>query len=240
MNKIKDLLKQMGASEELTEQIIKTFAEYTHTIETKLDEEFKARLQNAKKVCMEEVEKEKADLARKVEIFLEARIATINREAEKQAAIGESDASKTLRELKSLLEGVDNGAQLTEDAQAAVAENKKLRLMVSQLQDKSAHLEEKATKANQIAMKALSLNRMLESKANGGKTETAETVAEGKKPVTEGKETLEGVKTPSAQPQTTRKVMTESQVPAKKEPAAGSPEISAIAAQLDDSPAFAL
>jgi hypothetical protein len=196
------------------------------------DATLQARLAKAKQVCMEEVVVEKANLQRKVEIFLEARINSIDREAEKQAAIGESEAVKTLRGIQSLIEGVDNDS--TPEAQAAVAEVKKLRVLVTKLNEDKAQLAETAKRANQIAMKALQRNKMLESKDLPRKPQ-------GQEPAPAGKPAnLGAVRTESSEPKTTRKVLVESQVKAPEtgKPAQADGEVAAIAAGIESMPAF--
>lgn len=235
MDKIKDLLKQLKASDELSNQFVSALTEWKGAIEKATQEEFNKRLDSAKQVCLEEVEKEKSDLRRKVEVFLEARINTINREAQKQAAIGESDASKTLRDLKGLLEGVrtDSG---TEEAQAAIAEAKKLRVAFKQLQEEKAQLEEKAKRANIIAMRAINRVKVLESKG----AEDKPLIDESTQKPEGGVKRLEDLRTKSEDPKTTRQTLVESQVKAgAKTPAEqGHPGVMAIASELDGSPAF--
>jgi hypothetical protein len=232
MDKIKDLLKQLGGSQELIEEITKELAAFKAQCLAEADATLQARLAKAKQVCMEEVVVEKANLQRKVEIFLEARINSIDREAEKQAAIGESEAVKTLRGIQSLIEGVDNDS--TPEAQAAVAEVKKLRVLVTKLNEDKAQLAETAKRANQIAMKALQRNKMLESKDLPRKPQ-------GQEPAPAGKPAnLGAVRTESSEPKTTRKVLVESQVKAPEtgKPAQADGEVAAIAAGIESMPAF--
>lgn len=242
MDKIKELLKQLGGSAELVESVIKEFQAYKERVDKEANETLVARLEKAKQICLEELNKEKADLARKVEIFLEARIASINREAQKRAAIGESEAVKTLKELKNLLEGVNNDGN-SEDNQA---ETKKLRLMAARLQEEITGLQGQAKRANTIAMRALQRNKVLESQAGDIKPvaeEKPEPKPEPEKPKSEEKEPekkegLEAIREESEEPKTTRHVLVESQTPAAKEEPTSSPDIMAIADGLDGSPAF--
>lgn len=228
MDKIKELLKQLKATPELTEAFIKTLSEY----KSGLDTQFEANIEKAKQVCFEEVEAAKAQLAQKVEVFLEARIASINREAQKQAAIGESESVKTLRGMKALLEGVTLDGN-PEDNQAAVAENKKLRVMVSKLQEERDGAVAQAKRANTIATKAIQRTKILESANPVNKQTVTESAA---RPT--GKTNLESVRTQSAKP-TTRQVVNESTVKPATHQASSTPEIAAIAEGLDGSPAFA-
>ena len=57
MDKIRELLKKIGASEELATQIMEELDRYTTSSREKLETEYQVRIQKAKKVCLEEVAK---------------------------------------------------------------------------------------------------------------------------------------------------------------------------------------
>jgi len=224
MDKIKDLLKQLGASEDLSNAVVTELTAYDKRTQVKYDEEFKKRLEKAKQVCLEEFESEKKKLARKIEIFLESRVAKIDREAQRQAAIGESESAKTLRLVKRAVDGVPIDGT-TQAFQAVKVENKRLRVRLNQILEEGGKFKAEAQRANTIAQKALERNRLLESR----KTET----------VTEENKDLASLKVKSEEPKTTRKVMVESQEPARPKPAnTGDPEIMQIASEVDATPAF--
>ena len=232
MTKIKDLLKQLGASEELTESILNELKDYRETTRQQLDEEFIARLEKAKQVCLEEFGKEKTKLARKVEVFLESRVNAIDREAQKQSAIGESEATKTLRDMKCLIEGVDIGSA-AKDVQAVKGEMGALRHRLGQVMEEKTQFKEQAQRANQIAMKALERNKVLESTTSGQAT-----VTESKKTKEPAK--LESLRTAGGKPKTQRRVLTETvarESKTKYEPQS-TPDVQKIAASIDDSPAY--
>lgn len=230
MEKIKELLKQLGASPEMQTQFIEHLENFQKSVNEEAEKTLAQRLQAAKEVCLEEVATEKLNLARKVEVFLESRISTINREAKKQAAIGESEAVKTLQGVKAMLEGIQVDGT-PEDAQAAIAENKKLRVMCSKLQEEKASAMDQAKKANSIAIKALQRTKVMESKLQAG-TVTESVQKPEAKPVAKP----ETLRTPAAKPATTRTVVTESASP--KVAPTSSPEIMAIAESLDGNPAY--
>jgi hypothetical protein len=232
MDKIKDLLKQLGASEELSKAIISEMLQYKEREKAALMENFKDRLEKAKKICLEEFETEKVKLARKIEVFLEARVNQIDREAQRQAAIGESESAKMLRDVKCLLEGIPVDGTVKE-IQAAKEENQRLRVRLNQALQECTSLKEEAGKANTIAMKALERNRILEGEHSGKRP-----VSESRQPKAPAR--LESLRTRSAQPKTTRKVLTESQVPAQKTgtPQSGDPNVMKIASQVDETPAY--
>lgn len=229
MEKIKSLLGQMKCSPEFQKQFVSLLEEWKKGIEEGAERTFKARLEKAKAIVLDEVEKEKTELRRKVEIFLESRVNTIDREARKQAANGETEAVRRLREINSLLEGSKDGGT-SEDNQAALAENnKKLRVMVGQLTEEKEQLIAQTKRAHELATKAIQRNRILESKLGG---EPIKQVAESKG--------LESVRTASEDPKTSRPILTESQVPARQQEReeSGHPEVMAIAEKLDGEPAF--
>ena len=240
MNRFQEILKKLGATSELTEQFQAACDGFREDVKSKLEEEFKVRLDKARKVCVEEIEKAKVDLAKKVEIFLEARLNAITREAQKTVAIGESQATKTLRDCRALLEGVSISGQKN-SSQASDAEVKQLRVAVRQLKEAQEKAETKAQRANQIALKVLERNKVLESKINpGGKpAEAKPTVIESKA----GKPGLEGLRDkPSSTPKTARAPITETIMkPNKPMVESAGPEdadVAAIAKDLEAEPAF--
>ena len=222
MDKIKELLLQIGASEEIADQILGEMNSWHKTQREQLDEQFRGRLERAKQVCVEEVEGYKREVARKVEIFLESKTATIERGARERHAIEESKAANLLKQTKSLLEGIEIDG--SEDLQAISAENEKLRHQVVSVTGERDNLQGKYKHAHGIAEKALRRNQVLESKITSG---TEKPAAERSKKGTK----LEESRSTKGQTKTTRPVLTESQVPAKRSNKAegGSADISSIA-----------
>lgn len=240
MDKLKGLLKQMGASDELVGQLIGEMNAWKAETEKSLNEAYEARLAKAKKVCFEEVTRTKAEMARKVEIFLEAKTSVVEREARKQAAIGESASAKTLRELKSLLEGVEIGKEAKEHQ----AEIKALQEQLAVVEEQKVAAENKAIKSNTIAMKVLERNKVLESAAKAPAKDTVSegTVNEGKEPAKSTGTQLETLRKPAETPKTSRPTLNESQQVNKSGTTISEeadPEIAQIASKLDGTPAFA-
>ena len=229
MNKILDLIKQLGGSKELGEQITMNLGAWKNAQHKVLDEEFEKRLDKAKKACIEETERYKQELAKRVGIFLEARANTITREAQKHAAIGEAKAVRTLKGIASLVEGVEID---TPDHQVA-DEYKKLRIKVGQLQEQNGKLDLKNKHANQICRQLIDRQRVLESKTSG-----KEVVTEGKKEKTLK---LEGLRVEGSKPKTTRKPIVETIAKGKeRETRNGDSDVMAIAESLDGSPALVI
>jgi hypothetical protein len=231
MDKIKELLAQMGASEEVVAQICEAFDSWKEAQGKQLDEEFKARLAKAKEVCMEEVSTHKRDISRRVEIFLEAQIASIERSGKERMAIEESEAVNTLKRTKAMLEGIKIDSDGS-DLQAVQDENDKLRQSIVKISEEKDQVSVKFQRASKVAENALARNKTLE--------EQLATASEKKPPVTESKGTkLDGERKESAKPKTTRRTLTESQKAGKQEVAAaaeGDDDIGVIAEAIDDIP----
>lgn len=239
MDKIAELLKQLGVSSEGIKQIIESLDAFQASVEGKYENQFQTRLEKAKQVCLEEVENYKIELRRKVEIFFESRTSTVNREAQRQAAIGESGANKTLRELKSLLDGVPlegvSGA-----TQALADQNQKLRQKVGSMQESLAASEKSRERLHGIASKSLQRIKVLESqtpKAAVVATESKESKGskEPKKPQ------LESLRQKVEQPKTSRPALIESVAKQSQQSVSSpgaDPVISKIADSIETAPAY--
>ena len=203
MDKLKELLVQIGGSEELVGQICEELDTFEKGVEVKYEKEFKARLGRAKQVCLEEVETEKSRLARKVEIYLESQANRIKRSATKKLAIEEAEAVNKLRKARKLLEGVDIGSNNSTNQAKDEAIQKLKRANATMKEDRSRAVE-KANEANRIARKMLNRNQLLESRLKGSRKPISESRAtKPKRPV-------------AAEPQSTRRTLKESQVRAEK------------------------
>jgi ribosomal protein S17E len=167
MDKLRNLLKQLGGSDDLVEQISEEFTHYAQAIKEKYEHEFKEKLANAKQVCLEEVNKEKAALARKVAVYLESKQETIEKAAEKQRLNEETEATNTLRRVKAMMEGVDFDSGQSRELQAARGKIERLTAAIGALKEERNMAVKKANDANGIALKALKQNRILESKLVG-------------------------------------------------------------------------
>ena len=228
MDKIKELLKQMGGSDELIEEVTKSLDEWEQTTRTQLDEEFGKRLQKAKEVCMEEVSGYKKDLARRIEIFLESQRNAIERDVRGRGAIEESKAVNLLTQAKAVLEGVQIDGQ-NGDLQALSDENAKLRRHVVAVTEERDGLKKRATHAQKIAGSALERNKLLEAKAAGS---AAKTITENK-----GGTKLEASRSKGGKTQSTRPTRASSQRPGKKQAiseSSGDPSVLSIASQVDE------
>lgn len=209
MDKLKALAQKCNIKPELANRFFEAVKNHLATERAKDLTENKRRQAEAKRVCLEEVESYKRDLARRVQTFCEAKGGQIEQSIARQTAIRESAAQVKLRNILSMLEGVEpNG----EHNGALQAENKKLKRRMQQLASESKQAVGQANRQAAIAERVLAKNRALEgqlteSRRNGGQT-ISETRAVRKptQRLDEGRQ-----RRPSGEPVTTRATLRESQ-----------------------------
>jgi Zn-dependent oligopeptidase len=177
LTKMTGLLKQMGASEEMTKQFGELLESYVAEQKTIVETKYTEKLNAAKALCLEETTRFKTQLAKRVQIFFEARAEKIETQMAKQVAIRESSAEADLKNIKALLEGVQVNAKGEVDLKAIQKQLGLLTKKASVLKEERDLAVTKANRANQIAQKALARNRLLEEAAK----KTAPTIAEGKR-----------------------------------------------------------
>lgn len=173
MDKLKELLKGIGASGELTSAICEELERYSASLKSRYDAEYQQKIERAKKVCVEEVNKEKSALARRLKTFLESKAAAIEQAAARQRAIEESESAARLRKAKAVLEGVElkEGSMTNSELQDALKKVGRLEKACATLKEERNLAVAKANTANAIAAKALQRNRILESKGPDALTE---------------------------------------------------------------------
>lgn len=166
MDKLKELLKGIGASEALTAGICEELEHYSASLKSRYDAEYQQKIERAKKVCVEEVNKEKAALARRLKTFLESKAAAIEQAAARTRAIEESESASRLRKAKAVLEGVElkEGSVTNSEIQDAQKKIGRLEKACATLKEERNQAVAKANTANAIAAKALQRNRALETK----------------------------------------------------------------------------
>jgi len=230
MDKLKDLFKKIGASDELVEAVVKELDDYRKTVSEELQAEFKTRLDKARKLCLEETESYKRQLAKKLAIFVESKQAQIARAVEKQLAVEGSQAVDKLSQVKAVLEGIEPAkiGEVPADLAKISEELDSLRKTNTKLAEEREAAIRKAQRANEIASKVLKQNRVLEGKIDELSSQLSEshkdgkkTVAEDKKPkigddkekiIAENKQRLSDLRKSKAQPRSTTrpKTLTES------------------------------
>lgn len=203
MDKIKALLEKAGCKSEVVGSICEALENYKVTLRESYDAEYKARIEEAKKVCVEEVESHKRELARRVQIFCETKSAAIEAQLAKQSALSESEAATKLKNIMSLLEGVEpNGAANS----AATAALKKARHQLQQVSEEKNKAITVANRQSAIAEKALKENRRMSAELANLKTKL--TVNESRAPQA-GKRI--DTKRATGKPVTTRQTLLENQ-----------------------------
>lgn len=183
MKKILDLLAKAGCKTELVTAIGESLEQYKTTIKEQFEADYTAKVEQAKKVCIEETEAHKRELARRVQIFLETKSAAIDANLQRQSAMNESVAVTKLKNVKSLLEGISleqNGASQNGQVPAVIEKAKQQIRQLTEERDTAVSL---LNKKNAIAEKVLTRNRELVTenarlKAQGGNAKPA--VAEGR------------------------------------------------------------
>lgn len=236
MDKLRHLLKQLGGSDELVAAISEEFNRFAQGIKEKYDVEFRQKLERARTVCLEEVNKEKAALARKFSVYLEAKTNAIEKAAEKLRLNEDTEATNTLKQAKALLEGIDINSGDSRELQATRKKNERLTAVISTLKEERNQAVRKSNDANKVALKALEKNRVLEEHVAQHQAVLAEAKkrVEQKKTLTESKR-LDKNRNEPQQGKSTRRTLVESQVKSGKSKS-GKPDnaIAGIAANMDE------
>lgn len=237
MDKLKELFQQLGGSDELVEALSEELSRYGEELKQQYDRDFNDRIQKARQICLEEVQKEKAALARKVSIFLESKLEAFEKAADKQRLQEDTEASNKLKHMRALLEDIsleDNGqSRELQDTKKRLARTLKAFNTLKEERDVAVR---KANKANEIALKTLKKNRLLESKTKAANVMSESKPKGTKKVVSEGKKTpprkpLAENRNVPAPSKTTRKP---AQSQSSKRLGSGDNRITGIAAQMDE------
>ncbi len=162
MDKIKALLEQLGGSKELVGQIVESLDQFKTQTEKTVKDAYQQRLVQAKEACMEEVNTYKRGLARKTQIFFEAKVEKIEQQIAKQVAIKDSAAEAKLQAIVGMLEGVEVHSEgKNGDIQAAQKQLKKLQEELRKTKANNTAIAEKAERAHSVAEKTLERNKVL-------------------------------------------------------------------------------
>jgi hypothetical protein len=209
MDKIRDLMVKCGLKTEVAAHLCESIQTYVSQREAELQAQYESKIEEGKKICLEEVDSHKRELARRLQIFCESKSTAIELQVARQAAIKESAATARLRSIQTLLVGV----QPNEGGDGKVRdENDKLKNQIKELAESKGKAIAEANRANALAEKVLKRNRNLESILNEGRRRQST----GKAVVSEERTQRPAVKAApvrarSAQPQTTRATLAESQ-----------------------------
>lgn len=208
MNKIQALLQKAGVNEELAAQIVGSLESYKSTLREQFEREYAGKVEQAKKVCVEETEAHKRELARRLQIFCETKGAAIEAQLTKQSALSESEALSKLTTVRAMLEGIQLNGEPNGKATAGLEKAKKQVHVAVEHRDRAV---ETANRQTAIAEKSLKKNRELATE----NAHLKKLIRSGKKSVTEGKtkksRRIDGGRKKSRQPVSSRPTLVESQ-----------------------------
>lgn len=158
MDKIKTLLEKSGCKPELVDQIVNVLDNYKTTVREEFNTEYAAKIEQAKKVCIEETESHKRELARRLQVFCETKSAAIEAQLAKRSALNETEAESRLQEIKNLLEGIQPNGSQNGEITAALKKAKHQLKIANEERQKAI---EGANRKVSIAEKVMKQNRTL-------------------------------------------------------------------------------
>lgn len=173
--KIKALLEKIGLTPAVSEEVCNVLERYKDTVRKQLQSEYASKVEQAKKVCIEETNAHKRELARRVQIFCETKGAAIEAQLAKQSALNESEAMSKLSQISALLDGLKNGVQ-NGDVTAELEKLKRKAQIATEERDKAIAV---ANKQTAIAEKVIKRNRELTVAIEQKRSQSKPTVAEG-------------------------------------------------------------
>lgn len=183
MEKLKQALRALpGSTDELVENVCNELDRYTADIKAGYDADYADKIRKVKQVCVEEVNKEKSAIARKVAIFLESQAKSVEQALKKQRAIEDTEATSLLKRTKSLLEGVSyDDSGVSRDLQAAQTRMQRLERQMKAVSEERNLLLNKANRAHTIAEDLAKKNKKLQGELVSFKQQISE-AKDAKKP----------------------------------------------------------
>jgi len=167
MKKINQLMVKSGLSQEAADKICESLVQKKAAMQESIDKQFKRRAAMAKKVCVEEVEKHKRELSRRIQIFLEAKNVAIEESITRQIAQRDTEAVAKLEKVYALLEGIDVDGQSVIELKN---ELNKFKSIAAKLVDDRNKAVAKSHRIYAIAESVLNRNRKLEKIVTEGNT----------------------------------------------------------------------
>lgn len=209
MDKIKALLEKAGVKPELSGKICESLENYKTSLREEFQKEYAAKVEQAKKVCIEETEAHKRELARRVQIFCETKGAAIEAQLAKQSALNESEALTKLNQISALVEGLEPNGKPNGDVTAVVEKLKRQAQVATEEKNRAIEL---ANRKTAIAEKALKRNRELatalqQSQSSGSQPST---VSESRKDGKQKRQRIDQSRN-AGRTRSTRATLTESQ-----------------------------
>lgn len=206
MEKIQALLKKAGVKPELAAKICESLNNYRTTLREQFETDYAAKVEQAKKVCIDETEAHKREISRRTQIFCETKAAAIEATLAKTSALNESEALTKLTNIAGLVAGLEPNGGSNGDATAVIAKLKQKAQVANEDTKKAVAL---ANRKTAIAEKALKQNRTLTTENTQLKRRMGKPVAESRQK--NGKKRRIDTSRKGGQAQSTRATLTESQ-----------------------------
>lgn len=236
MEKIKALLQKAEVSPELASKICESLEKYKSSVAESEKAQYNKKLEEAKKVCVEETEAYKRELARRLQTFCETKGASIEAALAKQSALRNSEALATLTSVRDLLEGIEPSGAQNGATTATIEKAKRKILAVTEEKNRAVKA---SNRSSAIAEKTLKRNRQLEAELRSLKSQLSEASQ-----ITEGRQRVKGQggqrrgqprrldsQRRGGKPQSTRPTLLESQ---DRRPAQRKPQNTGAPQTIDD------
>jgi len=165
MDKLKELIQGIGGSQELADAICEEMGHWKDRVREKLQTEARQKAEVAKQRCLEEVEREKLRLSRRLKIYLESKASAMADAAQRQYAIEEAESTCTLRRVRGLVEDIeiDDGGT-SRRLQEVQKKSARLERANQSLREEQGKLVSSVNQSNKVAKDLLQKNRKLASK----------------------------------------------------------------------------
>lgn len=165
MDQLKALLGKSGVSAELAGAICEEITRLSDSLKKQADEEFKTRIDLAKKVCLEELAKERSSLSRKLKVYLESKARSFEESAARTRKIEEAESATKIRRVAEIIGlGASNAdGDLNGQLEAAQKLNSRLEKTLAGLKEQRDVAVTRAKRAYGIAENALQRNRKFET-----------------------------------------------------------------------------
>lgn len=234
---LKDLLERAGVAPDFSKKIVESLEAYKTSIREGLEAEFVSKITKAKKICVEETEAYKRDLARRVQIFCETKGAAIEAQIRKQSVQNESLSAGKLTKIAAIVEGIQLDAKDDKRVREQVAKAQQQIKQLSESRDEAAEL---ANKQTAIARKLLAESKELEVENQRLKKMLSVRTLNEERSIAPAKDGMLPRKRAAQNVVTTRPTLVENQDPTSTPkqaaiPVNGGYNINSIAANLDES-----
>jgi beta-lactamase class D len=178
LTQLQDLMTKCGLSTEASTKICESINSYLASAEKKLNEDYRDRIEKAKKICLEETSNHKIDLARRVQTFFEATVNRIESKIAKDTVAKDTEALTKLAGIRDMLAGLPLGGD-----QQIQAENAQLKKNLNTLTEQFKDVKRVLKNKSDVLEKVITRNRLLEDRNKQRSPAGTVTVTESTKPV---------------------------------------------------------